>query len=111
MTSASKVPKAGTMMRKSLLVFGDFVFEHAQIFRRFMRDCWVAGLTISGWKMSIGMPSIDIVGFSCDQGGQRPEPKKVQWILDWPVPKTLKNAHTFIGIVIYYHIFILNFAI
>ncbi len=76
-----------------------------------MHDCWVAGLTISGWKMSIGMPGIDIVGILCDQDGWRLEPKKVQWILDWPMPKTLKDAHAFIGIVIYYHIFILDFMI
>ena len=25
-----------------------FVHEHAKIFRTFMKDCWMAGLTISG---------------------------------------------------------------
>jgi hypothetical protein len=37
-----------------------FVFEHGQIFRTFMHDRWVAGLTISGLKSSIGMSGIAI---------------------------------------------------
>ena len=88
-----------------------FVSEHAQIFRRFMHDCWVAGLTISGSKSAIGMSGIEIVGFLCDQDGRRPEPRKIQRILDWPVPLCLKDARGFIGIVVYYRIFILDFAI
>src|SRR6266496_3281341 len=55
-----------------------FVSEHAQIFRRFMHDCWIAGLTISGSKSAIGMSGIEVVGFLCDQDGRRPEPRKVQ---------------------------------
>jgi hypothetical protein len=66
-----------------------FVFEHAQIFRRFMYDCWIAGLKISGSKSAIGMSGIEIVGFLCDQDARRPEPKKVQRILDWSVTKSL----------------------
>ena len=88
-----------------------FVFEHAQIFRKFMHDCWVAGLTISGTKSAIGMVGVEIVGFLCDQDGRRPEPQKVHRILDWPVPQSTKDARAFIGIVFYYRIFILDFTI
>ena len=88
-----------------------FVWEHAPIFRQFMRDCWTAGMTISGLKSSIGMPGIKIVGFLCDEDGRRPQPRKVQCILNWPTPKTLRQAHGFIGVVVYYRIFIAGFAI
>jgi hypothetical protein len=77
-----------------------FVYEHAQIFRTFMHDCWVAGLTISGLKSSIGISGIEIVGFLCDQDGRRLDPIKVQRILGWPVPKSLTEARGFIGIVV-----------
>ena len=59
-----------------------FIFEHAQIFRRFMYDCWVGCLMISGSKSAIGMSGIEIVGFLYDQDGRRPKPRKVQRILD-----------------------------
>jgi hypothetical protein len=46
-----------------------FVFEHSLIFRTFMHDCWVAGLTISGLKSAIGMAGVEIIGFLCDGHG------------------------------------------
>lgn len=88
-----------------------FVYEHAQIFRQFMHDCWSAGLTISGAKSAIGMSGINIVGFMCDYDGRRTDHKKVQKIVDWPTPCSVKDARGFIGIVVYYRIFIVGFAI
>jgi len=58
-----------------------FVAEHAEIFRKFMHDAWIAGLTISGLKSAIGMPGIEIVGMICDYDRRHPEEKKVQKIL------------------------------
>jgi hypothetical protein len=46
-----------------------FISEHAQIFKRFMRDTWKAGLTISGEKCAIGVSGITIVGMVCDYDG------------------------------------------
>ncbi len=88
-----------------------FVWEHAQIFRRFLHDAWIAGLTISGFKSAIGMPGIVIVGMVCDFNGRHPEAKKVLKILNWPVPRMLKEARGFVGIVVYYRIFIPRFAV
>lgn len=88
-----------------------FVWEHAQIFRWFVHDAWVAGLTILGFKSAIGMHGIVIVGMVCDFNGRHPEDKKVWKILDWPAPRTLKEGRGFVGIVAYYRIFILSLVI
>ena len=88
-----------------------FVLEHAQIFKRFMYDTWIAGLTVSGDKLAIGMPGITIVGMVCDYDGRHPEQKKVAKILDWPVPCSTKESWGFIRIVVYYRIFIIGFLI
>jgi hypothetical protein len=87
-----------------------FVYEHAQIFRQFMRDCWHAGLTISGAKSAIAMSGIEIVGFLCDKDGRRPIKRRIQKILDWPTPTSIKEARGFVGIMVYYRIFIAGFA-
>jgi len=76
-----------------------------------MDDCWKAGLTISGSKSAIGICGINIVGFMCDYNGRWPEYKKVQKIMDWPIPRSVKDARAFVGIVVYYRIFIVGFAI
>ena len=57
------------------------------------------------------MPGVNIVGVVCDYNGRRPEVKKVQKILDWPAPQNVKQAHGFVGIIVYYRIFIKDFVI
>ena len=76
-----------------------------------MRDAWVAGLTISGTKCAIGVPGITIVGMVCDYDGRHPEQKKVRKIVDWPTPRSIRDARGFIGIVVYYRMFIREFAV
>jgi hypothetical protein len=88
-----------------------FVYEHAQIFRQFMHDVWRSGMTISGTKSAIGMTGINIVGMMCDVHGRRPDEKKVRKILDWPTPNSTKDARAFIGICVFYRIFIISFSI
>src|SRR5579871_577718 len=88
-----------------------FVWEHAQIVREILRDIWHSGMTISGSKCAFGMPGINIVGLVCDFRGRHPELKKIQRILDWATPKSVKDARTFIGLCVYYRIFIKDFTI
>jgi hypothetical protein len=76
-----------------------------------MHDAWVAGLTISGHKSAIGMCGVEIIGFICGENGRRPEPKKIQRILDWPIPQSTRDSRAFLGIVVYYRIFILDFEV
>jgi hypothetical protein len=47
----------------------------------------------------------------CDFNGRHPEQRKVQKILDWPTPQSTKDARGFIGICVYYRIFIFEFSI
>src|SRR6204780_2435826 len=76
-----------------------------------MEDMWKSGLTISGFKCAIGMPGIRIVGMICDSEGRGPEEGKVAKILDWPVPLNTTEARGFIGLAVYYRIFIPQFSI
>ena len=88
-----------------------FVAEHADLFRMLLRALWLSGLTVSGYKLAIGMPGIDVVGVICDYDGRRPEQKKVQKILDWPIPSSVTEARAFIGLCVYYRIFVEGFSI
>ena len=72
---------------------------------------------MDGWvddfreESAIGMKGIEIVGFLCDEDGRRPDSRKVEKILMWPAPRNIKAARGFVGIVVYYRIFIQGFSI
>lgn len=47
----------------------------------------------------------------CDHDGRHPEQKIVQKVVDWSTLESIKDARAFIGIVVYYRIFIHGFAV
>ena len=78
------------------------IFEHALIFWCFIY-CQFNDFRN---KYAIGMPGIAIVGTVCDYDEWHTEQKKVVKILDWAIPHSRKEVCTFIGVIIYYRIFI-----
>ena len=50
------------------------------------------------------------LGHILSTSGIRPDPRKVQALLDWPVPRTTKEVHQFHGLGSYYQGYIEGFA-
>lgn len=57
------------------------------------------------------MEGLKIVGFVCDSQSRHLETSKIIKILDWSIPVDVPEAQAFIGICMYYQIWIKNFAI
>ena len=57
------------------------------------------------------MTGIEIVGFVCDADGRHPSASKVAAIIEWPDPVNVTQARAFIGVCVYYRIWVENFAI
>ena len=54
--------------------------------------------------------SVNFLGHILSSKGVLPNPEKLDKVRDWPVPKTPKKVHSFVGLASYYHRFIHNFA-
>ena len=69
-----------------------------------------AGCTVSGAKSQWLMNGIKIVGYICSSTGRLLETSKVIKIIEWPLCNSVTKACTFIGICIYYQIWIKRFS-
>jgi hypothetical protein len=51
-----------------------------------------------------------IVGYVVDKNGRHPALKKVRKIVEWPPCATLKDVRMFLGLCVYYRIWVEGFA-
>ena len=78
----------------------ELVFSHLKEFN----------LKIKPKKLHFFQTSVTFLGHILSADDISPNPEKVAKIKDWPTPKTPKEVHSFVGLVLYYCRFIPNFA-
>ena len=70
--------------------------EHLDIVFKCLLD---AGLTVRGVKCHIRMSNVQYLGHVFSDTGMSSDPKKVQVIVDWPIPTSVTEVHQFLGLV------------
>ena len=67
-------------------------------------------LKIKPKKMYFFQSSVVFLGHVLSKDGISPNPKKVSKVKEWPVPKSAKEVHSFLGLASYYQRFISQFS-
>ena len=85
--------------------------DHREKVKLVVRKLLEAGLTIDVKKCAFEAPSVTYLGYIVDAGkGLRMDPAKIQAILEWKAPTTVKGVRGFLGFANYYRIFIPNYS-
>jgi len=77
---------------------------------KILADIEHAGGTISGKKSQFLKEQIKIVACVCGIDGRTPEEAKIRKITRWPACADLTDVRAFLGICVYYRIWIKDFS-
>lgn len=91
-------------------VVSDTFEEHISILLRLSEQFKKANLTLNINKSKFCVRKVQYLGFIIGNGGISTDPSKVESIINWPIPKTLKQVRGFLGLTGWYRRFISNFA-
>ena len=88
-----------------------YILEHIVWLDGVLADLERAGCTISGAKSHFCKDEIIVVGYRCNGKGRYPEELKVAKIIYWKDCEDVTSARAFLGVCVYYRIWVEDFAI
>ena len=100
-----------------MLVFFDDVLiyrnsweEHVQYVDRVLQLLKEQQLYAKHSKCFFGVKEVKYMGHIVSHEGVKVYPNKIKAMMDWPIPKTLKNLRGFLGLTGYYSKFVWNYG-
>jgi hypothetical protein len=94
-----------------IIVWSQSIEEHTKHVRIILQTLQDAGLYINKKKPHLFCYKTSFLGHIISQRGIEADPSKVDKILNWPAPKTLKEVQQFLGLVKYLNAFLPRLAI
>ena len=61
-------------------------------------------------KSTFGVQEVSYLGFIINNNGIRLDPEKIEAILDWEIPQTAQQIHSFVGLCQAYNMHMQNFS-
>eukprot|EP00731_Ephydatia_muelleri_P021177 Em0013g904a len=93
-----------------IIVFSKLWTDHVRHLQAVLGRLQLAGLTVKISKCHFGVTACSYLGFVVGDGLVKPEPSKVQAVLNFPTPTDKTGVRAFLGLTGYYRRFIPDFA-
>jgi hypothetical protein len=104
-------------LRKFVLVFFDDILiysksweDHLQHVDKVLQLLKEQQLYAKPSKCFFGVKEVEYLGHIVSHEGVKVDPNKIKAMMDWPIPKTLKNLIGFLGLTGYYRKFVRNYG-
>jgi len=93
-----------------ILIYTQTEEEHVELVRWVLKKLSENGLCVNIDKCIFHVPEVEFVGFQIGTQGVQMSQKKVEDILNWPAPSSVKEVQKFIGFANFYRRFIQGFS-
>lgn len=93
-----------------IVVYSQTEQQHLEHLRGVFARLHKAGLTVNLKKCNLLQPSVSFLGHMVSSEGIVTEAKKVEAVMSFPTPQTVKEVQRFLGMTGWYHRFIPQFA-
>ena len=93
-----------------ILIFSEDLATHQLITHKVLSLLQENNLFLKPEKCSFEALEVEYLGVVVSQGQLKMDPKKIEAVLSWPIPKSKKDVQQFLGFVNFYRRFVWNFA-
>jgi hypothetical protein len=104
-------------LRKFVLVFFDDILiykksweDHVRHVDKVLQLLKEQQLYVKPSKCFFGVKEVEYLGHILSHEGVKVDPNKIKAMMDWSIPKTLKNIRGFLGLTGYYRKFVRNYG-
>lgn len=93
-----------------IIIFSDSEQKHIDDIDRILKKLYQANMRVSLEKSKFFKTSVEYLGFIVSTNGIKTCPKKVEAIVNYEVPNTLRSLRSFLGLAGYYRRFVKDYA-
>ena len=93
-----------------ILVFSKDLQEHIDRLRTIFERIRASGVKLSPKKCNFLKSEVSYLGHTISQSGVKTDERKIKKVLEWPIPKSMEDLRSFLGLCGYYRKFINNYS-
>ena len=93
-----------------ILIYSDNLVDHVKLVQQVLERLRKHGSAVDIDKCYFHVEEVEFLGYVLGAGGLKMDKKKVQEIVDWPIPRSLKEVQSFLGFCNFYQRFIKGYS-